>query len=145
MKSKVINERPERTFALVFDEGEEVAAGLQRFAEEQNLTAARFTAIGALSYAVVGFFDLEKRDYHRIEIAEQVEVLSLIGNIALHGAEKKVHAHIVLGRADGATLGGHLLEGRVRPTLEVIVVESPNWLQREMDEKTGLPLLAPMA
>ena len=67
------------------------------------------------------------------------------GNIALHGAEKKVHAHIVLGKADGTAHGGHLIEGRVRPTLEVVVVESPGWLQREHDEKTGLPLLSPGA
>jgi len=145
MKSKVINEGPERTIALVFDEGEEVTAGLLRFAEEQNLTAARFTGIGALSHAVLGFFDLEKRDYQRIEIAEQVEVLSLIGNFALQGAKKKIHAHIVLGKSDGTAHGGHLLEGHVRPTLEVLVVESPGWLQREVDEKTGLPLLNPTA
>jgi hypothetical protein len=145
VRSKVINERPERTIALVFDEGEEVAAGLLQFAEAENITAARFTAIGALSHAVLGFFDLAKRDYRRIEISEQVEVLSLIGNFALHGAKKKTHAHIVLGKSDGTAHGGHLLEGRVRPTLEVIIVESPGWLQREIDEKTGLPLLNPGA
>jgi hypothetical protein len=145
MKCKIINERPERTIALVFDQGEEVAAGLLHFAASENITAARFTAIGALSDAVLGFFDLDKRDYRRIEINEQTEVLSLIGNVALHGAKKKIHAHIVLGKSDGTAHGGHLLEGHVRPTLEVIVVESPGWLQREIDEKTGLPLLRPDA
>jgi len=83
MKTKILNEHPERTIALVFDEGEEIAQGLLQFADEQNLTAARFSAIGALSRATLGFFDLEKRDYRHIEINEQVEVLSLLGNFAL--------------------------------------------------------------
>jgi predicted DNA-binding protein with PD1-like motif len=141
MKTKILNEQP-RTVALVFDEGEEVAEGLLRFAQEENLTAARFTGIGALSRAVLGFFDLEKRDYQHIEIDEQVEVLSLIGNFALHGAQKKIHAHIVLGKSDATAHGGHLLKGWVRPTLELIVIESPSWLRREIDKKTGLPLLS---
>jgi len=143
MKTKILNEQPERTIALVFDENEEVASELVHFAEEQNLTAARLSAIGALSRVVLGFFDLQARDYRRIEINEQVEVISLLGNIALKGAEKKIHAHIVVGKSDGTAYGGHLLAGWVRPTLEVIVVESPSYLQREMDEKTGLPLLNP--
>ena len=143
MKTKILNEQPERTIALVFDENEEVASGLLHFAEKQNLTAARLSAIGALSRVVLGFFDLQARDYRRIEINEQVEVISLLGNIALKGAEKKIHAHIVVGKSDGTAYGGHLLAGWVRPTLEVIAIESPSYLQREMDEKTGLPLLNP--
>ncbi len=141
MKIKVLNETPERSLAAVFDPGEEVAAGLLRIAEEQNLTAARLTGIGALSRVVLGYFDLEKRDYREIEIDEQIEVLSLIGNFALHGAEKKVHAHIVVGKSDGTAHGGHLLKGWVQPTLEVLIVESPGFLARKIDEATGLPLI----
>jgi predicted DNA-binding protein with PD1-like motif len=142
MKVKVLNETPERTLAAVFDPGEEAAAGLLQIAREQNLTAAGLTGIGALSHAVLGYFDLEKREYRKIEINEQVEVLSLIGNFALHGAEKKVHAHIVVGKSDGSAHGGHLLKGWVQPTLEVLIVESPGFLARKIDEATGLPLIS---
>lgn len=142
MKIKVLNEKPERTLAVVFDVGEEAAAGLLKVAEEHNLTAARVTGIGAFSHAVLGYFDLEKRRYREIAVDEQVEVLSLIGNFALHGADKKVHAHVVVGKAGGTAHGGHLLKGWVRPTLEVLIVESPGFLARKIDENTGLPLLA---
>jgi len=142
MKTKVLNEAPERTLACVFEPDEEAAAGLLRIADEQNLTAARFTGIGAFSRAVLGYFDLGKREYLKIEINEQVEVLSLIGNFALHGEEKKVHAHVVVGKADGTAHGGHLLKGWVQPTLEVLIVESPGYLSRKIDETTGLPLIA---
>jgi predicted DNA-binding protein with PD1-like motif len=142
MKAKVLNEHPERTIALVFDEGEEVAAGLKQFAEEQNLSAGRLSAIGAFSKVVLGYFDPEKKDYAEIELNEQVEVLSLLGNVALHGREKKVHAHVVVGKRDGTAHGGHLLKAWVRPTLEVIFVEAPAFLARKLDEKTGLPLIS---
>jgi predicted DNA-binding protein with PD1-like motif len=141
MHIKILNEQPERTIAAVFDPEEEVSAGLQQIAEDQNLTAARFTGIGALSRVILGFFDLEKRDYRPIEINEQLEVLSLIGNFALQGATKKVHAHIVVGKSDVTAHGGHLLKGWVHPTLELLIVESPSFLARTVDEASGLPLL----
>jgi predicted DNA-binding protein with PD1-like motif len=141
MKSKVINDGPERTIALVFDKGDEVISTLERFAKEHDLTASRFSAIGALEGAVLGYFDWERKDYDRVPVQEQVEVLSLNGDIALDGEQPKVHAHTVLGRRDGSTVGGHLLEATVRPTLEVVLVESPGYLRKKCDRETGLALI----
>lgn len=141
MKAKVLNEGPERTIALVFDKGDEVMATLQRFAREHNLSASRFSAIGALQSAVLGYFDWERKDYERIPVGEQVEVLSINGDIALDGDQPKVHAHAVLGRRDGSTVGGHLLEATVRPTLEVLLVESPGYLRKTCDPESGLALI----
>ena len=142
MRAKLLNDHGERVFAVIFDTGEDPMAGLVRFAEEQNLTGAGFTAIGAFSEALLGYFDWDKKDYERIPVREQVEVLALVGDIAIQGAnEKKVHAHVVLGRRDGAACGGHLLSAKVRPTLEVIVTESPGYLRRVHDPETGLTLI----
>ncbi len=90
---------------------------------------------------MLGYFDWQRKEYRRIPIDEQVEVLNLTGNIALEGGEPKLHSHIVLGKADGTAHGGHLLEAHVRPTLEVIVTESPRHLERRSDPETGLALL----
>ena len=141
MRAKVLNENGERTFAVIFESGDEALSGLTRFAEEQNLTASRFTAIGAFSEVVLGYFDWDKKDYERIPVNEQVEVLSLIGDVALDGTRPKVHAHVVLGLRDGTARGGHLLEARVRPTLEVILTESPGYLKRAFDPESGLALI----
>jgi predicted DNA-binding protein with PD1-like motif len=89
----------------------------------------------------LGYFDRDRRDYTRIPFAEPVEVLSLLGIITLAGPKPKLHAHIVFGQADGTARGGHLLEGRVWPTLEVIVEELPRHLQRRTDPETGLALI----
>jgi predicted DNA-binding protein with PD1-like motif len=143
MEAKQIHEENgQKTFALVFDTGNEVMAGLSGFAAENDLNAASITAIGAFSDATLGYFDMERKEYKQIPVDEQVEVLSLIGDIApKEDGEPQVHAHVVLGRSDGTTKGGHLLEARVRPTLEVILTESPEHLRRRTDEETGLPLI----
>ncbi|HEX6719932.1 MAG TPA: PPC domain-containing DNA-binding protein [Burkholderiaceae bacterium] len=142
MKAKVLNDAPERTIALIFDSGDDVMATLQAFATEHNLMASRFTAIGAFQRATLGYFDWRRKEYERIPVNEQVEVVSIVGDIALDDDnEPKVHAHAVLGRRDGSTLGGHLLEATVRPTLEVLLTESPDHLRRVCDPRSGIALI----
>jgi len=131
----------QQTLAVVFSTGEEVVRGLLGLAKSRKLSSAHFTGIGALSAATIGFFQVKLREYRKLGISEQVEVLSLTGNIALDRGEPKVHAHIVVGRFDGSTLGGHLLEAHVRPTLEIVMVESPKHLRRKFDPASGLALL----
>jgi predicted DNA-binding protein with PD1-like motif len=141
MRAKVLNESPERTIALVLDRGDEVMSTLQRFAAEHHLTASRLSAIGAFEAATLGYFDWERKVYERVPVAEQVEVLSLIGDIALDGTTPRIHAHVVVGRRDGSTVGGHLLEARVRPTLEVMIIDSPDYLRRVCDPVSGIALI----
>jgi uncharacterized protein len=143
MRAKQIESRDgRRTFAIVFRTGDEVASGLFAFAHENGIGGAYFSAIGALQDVTLGFWDGETRDYRRISVREQVEVLTLVGNVAVAPeGGPRVHAHVVVGKADGTAHGGHLLEGHVRPTLEVILVESPRHLQRTHDPETGLALI----
>jgi predicted DNA-binding protein with PD1-like motif len=144
MRSKLIQESQGRkVFAVVFDKGDEVKAGLTCFAREQRLGASQLTAIGAFQEAVLGYFDRERREYLKIPVREQVEVLSLLGDVVIDRDAPSVHAHVVLGRRDGSTVGGHLLEARVWPTLEVIVAESPEHLRKRYDPETGLTLIDP--
>jgi hypothetical protein len=133
----------QRTFIVVFETGEEVISGLTAFARQRAPCASHFTAIGALSRARLGYFDWQRKHYREIPVEEQVEVLSLAGDIADYRGEPKVHAHVVLGRSDATALGGHLLQAHVRPTLELVLVDSPRTLQRWHDPATGLALIRP--
>lgn len=143
MKSKLLQEDAgTRTFAVVFDTGDEAMEGLLDFAKHERLAASHLTAIGAFERATLGYYDLDAKEYAQIPVEEQVEVLSLVGDITLDGDKPKVHAHVVVGRRDGSTRGGHLLKGWVRPTLEVMIVESPSHLQRRHDERSGLALIS---
>lgn len=141
MKHKLLNSGDITMYVLIFDSGEEVMQGLKTFANDHKLSSARFTAIGAFQKAQLGFFDFAIKDYHKIEVNEQAEVLSLMGDVALYGDNSKVHAHVVLGKSDGNAVGGHLMNAIVHPTLEVILEETRSYLQRRMDKETGLPLI----
>ena len=142
MNWKLIEAAGPRTYAVVFESGDEAAGGLQRFATATGVAASHFTGVGGFSSATLGYFDVEAREYLEIPIEEQVEVLALVGDITLDGAERKVHAHVVVGKRDGTAMGGHLLKAQVRPTLEVIAVEAPEALQRHHDPASGLALIS---
>jgi uncharacterized protein len=141
MKSTAIGESG-TTYVLVFDKGDEVMESLTRFASEQQLTAGHFTAIGAFEDVTLGFLEPETMEYAPIKLDEQVEALSIVGDISLEGDEPRIHAHVVVGKQDGTAHGGHLLEAHVWPTLEVVLTESPAHLRRKVDPETGLPLIA---
>jgi uncharacterized protein len=146
MKAKLLDATGQKTWALVFDKGDEVVDGLTAFAKNERFGAAHFTAIGAFSEVTLGYFDRERKDYKRMVVAEQVEVLSLLGDVALdQTGAPKIHAHVVIGLSDGQTRGGHLLAARVWPTLEVILVESPAFLRKRHDPDSGLALIDPAA
>ena len=132
----------QQTFALIFNTGDQVVSALKGLAEEQHLAASHFTAIGAFKNVTLGYFDWEKKDYIKIPIHEQVEVLSLVGDVTISDGKPNIHAHVVLGRRDGSTCGGHLIEAEVRPTLEVILTESPAHLERRFDKEAGLALIS---
>ena len=142
MRWKLLDRGPPATYAVVLAHGDEAIRALQQFVREQQIDAALLTAIGAFERAVVGYFDWAKKDYQRIPVAEQVEVLSLIGDVAEAEGKPALHIHAVLGRSDGSVVGGHLLEGRVRPTLEVILTRPPAHLRKKKDPETGLALIA---
>jgi predicted DNA-binding protein with PD1-like motif len=143
MQSKLLNDaHGQRTFAVIFETGDEVIAGLTDFAKEHRLAGSQFTAIGAFSDVVLAYFDWSSREYQKHPLREQMEVLALAGDISLaDDGTPKVHAHVVLGTRDCTTRGGHLIEAHVRPTLEVIVTDSPQHLRRRHDPESGLALI----
>lgn len=133
-----------RVYVAVLETGDAIADCLMRLAREERLAAAQVTAIGAFERATLAFFDWQSKSYEEIPVREQAEVLSLIGDIAQdENGEPKLHLHAVLGRRGGAVVGGHLKDAWVRPTLEVVLNESPAHLVRVHDPVSGLALIRP--
>ena len=143
MKStKVAGDAGLETRVAVLDSGEEAVAALTKFANDAQLTTASLTAIGAFEKATVGWFDFEKKTYKKIEVGEQCEVLSAIGDVAIGDDGKaSLHVHVVLGLSDGTTRGGHLLAGTVRPTLEVVLIDTPSHMRRKKKPDLGIALI----
>ncbi|RWM91882.1 MAG: DUF296 domain-containing protein [Mesorhizobium sp.] len=143
MKSQLVAESAgQRTFVVVLDPGEEAFAALSAFAVDHDIGGASLTALGAFEKATVGWFDIDEKTYRKIPVQEQCEVLSAIGDVAIGDDGKpSLHVHAVLGLRDGSTRGGHLLEGIVRPTLEVTLVEAPGHLRRRKRPELGIALI----
>jgi predicted DNA-binding protein with PD1-like motif len=145
MHYRLLDEREgRRTFVVALEIGEQVMQTLTDLADELNLVGSSVVGIGGFQHVRLGYFDWDRSNFIENVVDEQVEVLSFQGNIAEDGNGKpKLHVHVVLGRSDATTRGGHLIEGTVRPTLEAIITDSPEHLHRLHDEATGLVLLKP--
>ena len=141
MKSKIVEDADVVTYVVVCDPGDEAVSVLTQFAQAEDLEAAQITAVGGFERATVGWFDRATRDYRHIRVDEQCELLSLVGDVAEGEDGPILHVHAVLGLSDGTTRGGHLLEGRVFPTLEAIVTETPAELRRVLRPELGIALI----
>ncbi len=141
MQYKLVNKNP-KTYVVVFETGDELFSGLTKIASDLQLADASFKAIGALSSVRLGWLDWQAKKYQpSVVLDEQVELLSLIGDVALYEGKPHVHAHLVVAKSDGTAHGGHLLEAHVRPTCEVVLTENPEHLHRSMDARAGIPLI----
>ena len=121
--------------------GDEVIASLASWAADHSVGFAWIQAIGAMSSAKLGFFDAASNSYEYFGVEEQVEVIALGGSVSLgEDGSPVVHAHILLGKEDGQTMGGHLVEGTIFPTLEVLLTPLPGEVRRKRDPISGLAL-----
>jgi predicted DNA-binding protein with PD1-like motif len=143
MKVQLIRDGDAKEYAVIFATGDEAFSGLMEFAEKYHVTSGHFTAIGALSSATLGWFDLEKKMYRKVPIKEQVEVLSMVGDFALYKDKPALHTHMVVGHRDGTAAGGHVFEAIVSPTLEVFVTVDPIPLNKKLNPEIGLTLIDP--
>jgi predicted DNA-binding protein with PD1-like motif len=143
MHNKLVSKPGEtRVWIAVLEMGEEAKAQLLALARTEGIENASFVALGAFEKAVIAYFDWQKKAYQNIPVDEQVEVITLVGDIVPDDKGKpSLHAHTVLGRSDGSTRGGHLIEGHVRPTLEITVTEMPAHLRRHKHPELGVALI----
>lgn len=128
-------------YFLVVDRGDEVLEAITRFATETGVRAAGLQGIGAVGKLTLGFYDLEAQEYERRSWEEDLEVASLIGNIAVVDGGPFPHVHGVFGRRDFSAVAGHVFEAVVSVTLELIVVTAPDAIRRTPVDFCDLKLI----
>ena len=144
MQVKLVKDTPEeKVYAIVFLKGDEVLSGLTDFAAKYGVSDAHFTGIGAVSSVTTAWLDLDKKMYHPTVTHQQVEVLSLTGDIAAFNGKPIVHMHAILGRRDGSTVGGHVWELNANPTVEVFLTANTAPLAKRPDPSSGIKLIDP--
>ena len=145
MKVRLLSENAGvKHYAIILAKGDEVMSGLTDFARQNKVTSASFTAIGAFSRATVAWFDDGRKEFKLVPIEQQVELVSMIGDIALVNDQPSVHTHVAVASSDGTVRGGHVINAFVFPTLELFMTVYPTPLHKESDEATGLKLIDPL-
>jgi predicted DNA-binding protein with PD1-like motif len=129
-----------RTWAIVLDHGEEVNACLQEFARREVLSPTHFTATGILQDAILGYLEADKHHYRSHALDRPVQIVSLVGDVALREGTPQIQARAVLGDDSGATFDGHLLKAHAGAALNVIMTEAPVQLHKGYDADAGLAL-----
>lgn len=130
------------TYTLNFARGEEVMAGLASFLKEKNIQAAHLTGLGAASRVTLAYYNLTTKSYEKQTITEDVEILSLTGNVGVkEGGELVVHIHGTFGRKDLSVFGGHLFELEISGAGEIHLTTFSGTINRAYDEQTGLTLM----
>ena len=145
MKVRLLSENGgAKNYAIILAKGDEVMSGLTDFARQNKVASASFTAIGAFSHATVAWFDDGRKEFKLIPIEQQVELVSMIGDIALVNDQPAVHTHVAVASSDGTVRGGHVINAFVFPTLELFMTVYPTPLHKESDKATGLKLIDPL-
>lgn len=128
-------------YVLVLDRHDELLESMTRFATETGARAASFQGIGAVGKLTLGFYDLAAEAYERRSWEEDLEVASLIGNLAVVDGGPFPHVHGVFGRRDFSAVAGHVFEAVVSVTLEVSVSVFPEAIHRSPVDFCDLKLM----
>lgn len=128
-------------WVIVFKRGEKIIEKLTEFVKKENVKSGCFNAIGAASSVELAHYDLEKKRYSTKETNQPLEIISLMGNVAVKGKEVIVHAHVSVGTDKMEVYGGHLKEGMVAATCEMVFKEFEEQINKKYDSDTGLNLM----
>jgi uncharacterized protein len=128
-------------FVIRLEKGEDILLSLRRFAAENRIGAGVFEGIGSLNTAKLGHYDFRTKDYKFEVFSEDLEILSLSGNIATMDKAPLPHAHVTLGKRDFSVIGGHLDEGSLANMVEIGLSSMPGKLVKSRDDEVGLNLL----
>lgn len=120
--------------------GDDLHASLVAAAAEHRVSSGWLNGIGAASGVELGYYDLQKKAYHRWEVAGDVEFASASGTLGLVDGKPFVHIHAVVSDRDCVTHGGHLFRATTGATLEFILLAGEGAIERTFDEATGLNL-----
>jgi len=128
-------------FVIRLEKGDDILPSLRRFAVENRIGAGVFEGIGSLNTVKLGHYDFHTKNYKFEVFSEDLEILSLSGNIATMNKAPLPHAHVTLGKNDFSVIGGHLDEGSFANMVEIGFSSISGKLVKSRDDEVGLNLL----
>lgn len=132
-----------KTYVITLFRGDDILSGMTEFAEKEGIKFAQFNAVGAISSGRLGSYDRDRQMYHIYTVKQQAEIVSFVGNIATYNDKPVVHVHMSVSQSDFTVRGGHLFNGIVWPTLEIMVTAFPEGVYKAKEDDTGFVLTDP--
>lgn len=123
-----------------FERGEELISGLIEHFSVRKGKSGSFTVIGATTSIELGFYSLEKKEYHWREFIGEFEITGGVGNVSFFEGKPIVHLHSTIADAEFNAFGGHVRKLVVGATCEVSLQFHENRLEREFVPEIGLNL-----
>jgi predicted DNA-binding protein with PD1-like motif len=123
------------------EKNEEIVSTLKEGIQKAGVEGAFFYGLGVGKDLQLGYFDAAEKNYIRKDFAGEYEFTNLSGNISVIDGQITIHCHVTITDREFKAFGGHLFEGVVPATLEIIVFPFSKPLIRRLDETTGLNLL----
>lgn len=134
--------RTETGFLVVLDVGDEVMSSLKKLATEERIGMASLTGIGAVKDVVLGYLDLNQKEYLKRRLgSDSMELIAMTGNLALLEGGPVAHCHAVVGDREMRVFGGHLFEASVSVTVEIYLRVYEGEVARKFDPAFGANLL----
>ena len=137
MKFKKINDK----YIIRLERGNEILQSLKEFCEKNEIKCGYFTGIGALDSVELAHYFVDTKKYSSQKIEKPLEIVNLTGNVTTMGDEVYLHCHITLSDEEMHAIAGHLKEGRISATCEIVLVQLSDTVNRKFDEKIGLNLM----
>ncbi len=128
-------------FILRFDHQDDFKAEFLRFCNEASVEAGSYSGIGSFANCQLGYFDLGTKSFQKIQITENYEVASLIGNLTRLENKAYLHTHVTLGGKNFNTKAGHLCRATIGATLEMVFEKITGKLSRRFSDEIGLNLI----
>ena len=121
-----------------FESGEQIAERLLTWLRAHEIGYATMTGLGAVSGATISYWNAASRAYEQHHLPEQMEVVSLVGNVTIKEGAPFTHIHVTLGRRDLSIVGGHFNDATVHPNVEIWLSPESGSVERKLDEASGL-------
>lgn len=128
-------------WVIVLKKGEKLIEKLKEFLEKENIKSGYLSGIGAVSSVELAHYNLQEKRYTTKKFDEPLEIVSLLGNVAMKEEEKIIHCHIAVGTNKMNLYGGHLIEASVAATCEIVFNEFEVPVNKKKDPNTGLNLI----
>ncbi|OQB05948.1 MAG: hypothetical protein BWY19_00615 [bacterium ADurb.Bin212] len=130
-----------QTLVLVLKKDEEIVAEIKKYCQTNKITGGWLSGLGAVSGVELAFYNLKDKRFTQKKIDQELEIVSLVGNVATLDNDTTTHIHAVLSDINMKPIAGHLISATVAATCEIKLEVFDQAIKRKYNDHIGLNLI----